>query len=76
MDFILYYSTVIAPTGQVPAQAPHEIHADSSHVDLPSFIDNAPTGQTPVQASQPIQTSLLICAAIEKILLFIYYYYT
>ena len=48
-------SGAIAPTGQIAAHVPHEIHLLGSITHLPSApVEIAATGQTPIQVWQPI----------------------
>ena len=48
------YSSAIVPTGQEPAQAPHEIHCEPSITNTPPLSLIAPTGQAPAHEPQPI----------------------
>ena len=46
----IFYSWEIAPTGQIDAHVPHDIHFDGSITHLPSApTDMAPTGHMPMQ---------------------------
>ena len=49
--------SAIAPTGQVPAHAPHSTHLDASMQRLLSFSQIAVTGQADSHAPQLMQTS-------------------
>ena len=50
VDIVSYrmnYSSEIVPTGQEPAQAPHEMHCEPSITNTPPLSLIAPTGQDP-----------------------------
>lgn len=64
-----YYSSEIAPVGQVPAQEPQEMQAVASISNLPSPSEIAPTGQEPAQAPQDTQLSPITNAIIIILLL-------
>ena len=58
------YSSAIVPTGQEPAQAPHEIHCEPSITNTPPLSLIAPTGQAPAHEPQPIHESPITNAII------------
>lgn len=58
------YSSEIVPTGQEPAQAPHEIHSEPSITNTPPLSLIAPTGQEPAHEPQPIHESPITNAII------------
>lgn len=68
MDY-MNYSSEIAPTGQAPAQAPHEIHCEPSITNTPPPSLIAPTGQPPAHEPQPIHESPITNAIIVSSLL-------
>ncbi len=53
--FFNYYSSEIAPTGQLPAHVPQEIHVSGSITYCPSPSEIAPTGQLPAHVPHEIQ---------------------
>ena len=67
VDIVSYrmnYSSEIVPTGQEPAQAPHEMHCEPSRTNTPPLSLIAPTGQEPAHEPQPIHESPITNAII------------
>ena len=67
VDIVSYrmnYSSEIVPTGQEPAQAPHEMHREPSITNTPPLSLIAPTGQEPAHEPQPIHESPITNAII------------
>jgi len=58
------YSTLMAPTGHSPSQAPQLTQVSASTTAFSSTILIASTGHAPTQAPQPTQVSLSTTAAI------------
>ncbi len=63
-SYVMYYSSVIAPTGQAPAQAPQDTHAEASITYFPSPAEIAPTGHPPSHVPQDTQESVITYAII------------
>ena len=57
MFYMDNYSSEIAPTGHVPAQAPQLMHVLESISNFPSPSEIALTGQPPAQDPQEMQES-------------------
>ncbi len=64
LQYTKNYSSSIAPVGQVPAHAPHEIQVSASISNLPAPSEIAPTGQAPAHAPQLTQLSPITNAII------------
>ena len=76
MRLLFGYSSLGAPTGQTPAQAPQEMQVEESITYLSSPAEIAPTGQLSAQAPHMMH-SLLIWYAImitSKILSVLFYH--
>lgn len=65
------YASAGAPTGQVPAHAPQEIHSSALISYLPSPSEIALTGHSASQAPQEIHSSLIWYAIILNLQLII-----
>jgi hypothetical protein len=61
----MYYSSLIAPTGQDPSQAPQEIHSSLPITYLLSPAEMQDTGHSPSQAPQEMQLSLITYAIMD-----------
>ena len=58
----IYYSSAIAPTGQLPAHAPHEMHVSPSITNWPSPSEIALTGQPAAHVPHEMHESLITYA--------------
>jgi hypothetical protein len=63
-----YYSWAGAPTGQVPAQAPHSMHLSGSITYLPSPSEIASTGHSDWQAPHMMHSSEITYAIVVYLL--------
>jgi hypothetical protein len=66
VSFGFYYSSLIAPVGQAPSQAPQSMQESASTTYLSSPALIAPTGQAASQLPQDTQSSEITCAMLNS----------
>lgn len=69
-----YYCAAIAPAGHPPSQAPQSMQESASTTYLPSPSEIAPTGHVDSHAPHIKQSSVITCAIINILLVFIFIY--